>query len=367
MTIQPCVLVTGVGGNSVGYQILQALLPLVHKYRIVTTEAEAFSFGLYQVKDRYVVPFANTPQYIQAILHIVEREKVNVILPGTEPEIRVLTDYRTTLEAAGCIVIGSPADVVSLCSNKWKLHLWLSQNKIGVPTTVLAESWRDLVDEVGFPIVGKPTENSGGSRNVAILSNEVEVERYRGDHVADGRQIVFQEYVGATDEEYTVGVLVSKTGELIDSIVVHRKLIGMSLATRRIIKGHTYALSTGYSQGVIIKHALIQRACEDVALKLGGRGPVNIQCRLIGDELKVFEVHPRFSGTSSIRAEVGFNEPDVLIRNFLLGEAFGRLEYQSNVAAIRALRNLIVPLTVMQNVPRISSTSKTGELLSLEG
>ena len=32
------------------------------------------------------------------------------------------------------------------------------------------------------------------------------------------------------------------------------------------------------------------------------------------------EINPRFSGTTSLRAMVGFNEPDVLIRKHVLGE-----------------------------------------------
>jgi carbamoyl-phosphate synthase large subunit len=72
----------------------------------------------------------------------------------------------------------------------------------------------------------------------------------------------------------------------------------------------------------------------------------------------ILEVHPRFSGTASIRAEVGFNEPDVLIRNYLFGETFGRLDYQSDVAAIRAFRTLIVPLSAMHQIPRVPAREK---------
>jgi carbamoyl-phosphate synthase large subunit len=119
-----------------------------------------------------------------------------------------------------------------------------------------------------------------------------------------------------------------------------------------MIDGHRYTLSSGYSQGFIIKHTLIQEYCEYLAMKLGMRGPANIQCRLVGDEVKVFEVHPRFSGTTSIRAMVGFNEPDILIRNYLFNESFDRLNYQTNVAAIRAFQNLIVPISEINAVPK---------------
>ena len=162
--------------------------------------------------------------------------------------------------------------------------------------------------------------------------------------------MLFQEYVGVAEHEYTVGVMVSKAGKVIDSIVVQRKLTGLSLGSERMINGQRYTLSSGYSQGFIINQPLIQSYCENLAIKLGMRGPVNIQCRLIDDRVQVFEVHPRFSGTTSIRAMAGFNEPDILIRNFLFGESFGRLDYQTNVAAIRAFQNLIVPVLEMDGV-----------------
>jgi carbamoyl-phosphate synthase large subunit len=139
-------------------------------------------------------------------------------------------------------------------------------------------------------------------------------------------------------------------GEIIDSIVLKRKLSGLSLGTSRIINGNKYSLSTGYSQGFIIRNRVIQEKCEDLAIKLGIRGPVNIQSRFVKDKLVVFEVHPRLSGTTSIRAETGFNEPDILIRNFLFNEQFKGIDYKVNVAALRAFTNIIVPLSEMESL-----------------
>jgi carbamoyl-phosphate synthase large subunit len=182
---------------------------------------------------------------------------------------------------------------------------------------------------------------------VAILNNDKEVELYI-QQMPEG--IVFQEYVGSPSEEYTVGVLVSREGEIVDSIVLHRNLIGLSLGTHRKIDEQYYALSTGYSQGFVVRRPDIQSACESLALQMGIRGPVNMQLRMADGKPVFFEVHPRFSGTTSIRADVGFNEPDILIRNFVLGERFGRLSYRTDVAAIRAFKAIIVPMEDMKNI-----------------
>jgi carbamoyl-phosphate synthase large subunit len=346
-----CVLVTGVGGRSFGHQILQALALVPEKYSIVATDADSFSFGLFQVDRRYLVPKAHELNYISSLVKLIKKEKVQVLLPGTEVEVEVMARNRHELERHGCLLIANTLDVVEICRDKWRLYQWLIKKGFGTPKTVRAIDWEDLVAETGFPVIGKPVNDSGGSRNVAVLKDRTELLQYLEE--TTGLEVIFQEYVGAAEDEYTVGVMIAADGRVIDSIVVQRKLMGLSLGSQRVINGYPFTLSTGYSQGFIIKHPLIQDFCEKIALEIGIRGPANIQCRLENGEVKVFEVHPRFSGTTSIRASVGFNEPDILIRNFLLNEECGRLNYITGVAAIRAFQHLIVPIDELNNVPRV--------------
>ncbi len=351
MNVPTTVLVTGVGGRSYGNQILHALLLQERKYRIVVTDADSFSFGLYETPHRYQVPYADDPEYIQVIQRIVEKEKIHAILPGTEAENLTLAQNRKVFESMDCEVISSSVQILELCDDKSKVQNWLEENGLHAPVTVDASDWQDLTAKKGFPIIGKPASETGGSRNVAILADEKEVNRYL-EQVSGNNKIIFQEYVGSAEDEYTVGVLVSKRGAIIDSIVMHRKLMGLSLGKERMLNDVAYAISTGYSQGFIVKHYKIQRKCEQLALRLGIRGPLNVQCRFVDEKMYVFELHPRFSGTTSIRADTGLNEPHILIRNFLYGEEFGRQDYQHDVAAIRAFRNIIVSAESVASVPK---------------
>ncbi|MGD1277674.1 MAG: ATP-grasp domain-containing protein [Tepidisphaeraceae bacterium] len=343
------VLVTGVGGRSVGHQVLQAVLLAGQRYRPVAADAAAFSYGLYSAKRRYLLPPASSPDYLDAVRRLVAREGIVAILPGTQPETAVLAENAESL-GPGCQVIANPSSVIKLCKNKAVLHQWLDANGIATPRSVNAADWESLADQYGFPLVAKPAEDTGGSRGVAILSNADEVRMYLKTHRHE--DVVVQQYVGSMESEYTVGVMVSREGRIIDSIVIHRHLVGLSLGDKREIDGKMYALSTGYSQGYVCKHEQIQSACEELALKLGASGPLNIQLRLAGGKVVVFEVHPRFSGTTSVRAKAGFNEADTLIRNFVFGEPFGRIEYRTEVAAIRAFCTVLVPKAQMRGVPR---------------
>ena len=56
------------------------------------------------------------------------------------------------------------------------------------------------------------------------------------------------------------------------------------------------------------------------ALKLGARGAINIQAKLIENKPKIFEINPRFSATCPMRSVAGINEPDIVFRNSVLGE-----------------------------------------------
>jgi carbamoyl-phosphate synthase large subunit len=74
-----------------------------------------------------------------------------------------------------------------------------------------------------------------------------------------------------------------------------------------------------------------------MAAALGSRGPLNVQCRVVGGALIPFEFNPRFSGSTSIRALADFNEPDLLIRRELQGEKCPRPQFKKAVI-LRSLK-----------------------------
>ena len=83
--------------------------------------------------------------------------------------------------------------------------------------------------------------------------------------------------------------------------------------------------------------------CEAIALALGARSAINIQLRFVDGKAVIFEINPRYSGTSSFRAIVGYNEPDVMIRKHLLGETIEPgFPYEEGVI-LRGLDEVFVP------------------------
>jgi carbamoyl-phosphate synthase large subunit len=322
------VLVTSVGGAGIGEQILKALrLAKTTSYTIVGGDMSPHSKGLLEVDHPYILPAAGDPSYLPALLKLCDKHRVTVLFPGSEPELKVISAARQMFEDQGIFLPINPDRVIELCLDKVKTCDFLETHGFDVSVHKQITSVGDLENWETLPVVLKPSRSGGGSVNVYLAQTREELLTFGRYLLSLYSEFIAQEYVGTPESEFTVGVLVGMDGELLNSIAVNRNiLIGLSNRikvpnrTGRNDLGPVLALSTGISQGTIGRFPEVTEPCERLAESLGSRGTINIQCRLVNGKIYVFEINPRFSGTTSLRAMVGYNEPDVLIRRQLLGE-----------------------------------------------
>jgi len=327
MTQRISIMVTGVGGGGHGEQILKALRLSEKDYEVVGCDMSPFSKGLAEVDHAYLLPPAVDKEYISCLLKICKTHNVKAVFHGSEPELRVMSRERNRILEAGIFLPINPESVIDVCMDKWKTAKFLRKNRFPCPQTVRVAALEEL-DSIEFlPVVLKPSIGGGGSFNTFLAQTKRELLLI-GEYLLNYHdEFIIQQYSGRFDAEYTVGVLMSMKGELINSIAVKRE-IGTSLGCRMKMKnqsadlalGPILAISSGISQGQIGPFPEVTGPCEQIAVKLGCRGAVNLQCRLVNGEPYVFEINPRFSGTTSVRAMAGYNEPDILIRMHILGE-----------------------------------------------
>ena len=321
------VIVTGVGGGGIGQQIIKALRFANANYEIIGTDITPLSKGLMEVDYPYIVPKASEKDYIACLIALIKKHNVQVLFPGSEPELQIISKERKVFNDMGILLPVNPSKVIDICMNKFHTNNFLRENGFYYPHTVLISSMNDLKKIDFYPVILKPNTGGSGSTNVFIVQNSDELILLSKYILTIYPYFVAQEYIGTTDNEFTVGILISMDGEMINSIAVKRMImVGLSnkikvenRTTNRKL-GKYLAVSTGITQGEIGRFPEVTRQCEDIALKMGCRSTVNIQCRFVDGEVYVFEINPRISGTTSFRAIVGFNEPDVLIRRHLLNE-----------------------------------------------
>jgi carbamoyl-phosphate synthase large subunit len=320
------VLVTGVGGGGHGEQIVKALRLAENDYRIVGADMSPFSKGLLDVDQGYLIPPANDGSYTQVLLKICARHDVAAVFHGSEPELKVMSRDRDMIQERGLFLPINPAAVIELCMDKIKTCDFLVERGFHVSSYAAIKSVEDLKTSRPLPAV-QASVGGGGSANILLAQTRDELLTFGQHMLSLYSEFIVQEYIGTPDSEFTVGVLISMDGELLNSIAVKRAILS-SLSNRvkvgnrtgRDELGPVLALSSGISQGEIGTFPEVTAPCEEIALALGCRGAVNIQCRYVNGKVYVFEINPRFSGTTSLRAMVGYNEPDVLIRRHLLNE-----------------------------------------------
>ncbi|MCY7293260.1 MAG: ATP-grasp domain-containing protein [Ferruginibacter sp.] len=321
------VLVTGVGGSGIGGQILKALKMSSLSLHIIGTDTTELSTGFKEVHEFNKVPLANDPEYIPMLLKICEKAAIEIIFPGSEPELKVISKNRQTFIDAGIVVPINTESVIDICLDKFKTNKFLAAHGFFYPKTISVTNLEDLPNVDFYPVIIKPNTGGSGSNGVMIAQNKYELNAFVSFLLNISTDLVIQEYIGDAESEYTVGVISSLEGELINSIAVHRVIengLGNKLKvknnTGKTALGKNLVVSSGISQGTIGKFPEVTKQCEEIAKKLESKGPLNIQCRLVDGKVFVFEINPRYSGTTPLRAMVGFNEPEIMIRKYILRE-----------------------------------------------
>jgi carbamoyl-phosphate synthase large subunit len=348
------VLVTAVGGI-VGQGIVKSLKlanmsdasPV--KYKIYGADMNDRAAGLYRCDCGTLIPPVSSGDYLESIRRLISGNDISAIYVGSDIELATLACAKTDLESnSRAIVITNPPEVIDIARDKWKTFQFLNMSNLPRAMSCLPEDKKDFAEKLGFPLVVKPREGYG-SLHFYIVHNPDEM-RYALDVIQkDGWCPIIQEYLKDTNQEFTSGVTIDKSGRYIMS----------SISLQKFPKsGQTY-------KAIVDSFDLIRKSAEKIALKLGARSAVNIQAKFDGNEAKVFEINPRFSATLPIRAVAGINEPDIIYRNSVLGEDIHIREYKK-MLCLRYWNEIYVEPSAYQQLSSLKQIEQDNHSYSID-
>lgn len=138
---------------------------------IVTTDISPLAPALYVADTHYIVPRFNDPEYLDTILDICKKEKINAVTTLIDPEIEFLAKNREHFKKIDVEVLAPYEDTAELCFDKYKMFQFLRSN--GISTV---DTWGDYgsaiqavaCGQLSFPVFVKPRTGSGsvGARKV---------------------------------------------------------------------------------------------------------------------------------------------------------------------------------------------------------
>ena len=316
------ILALAVGGN-VTQGILKALARSPVPHRVVGADISPLQMGLFTVDRGYVGPAASAPAFREWLVKTCKAEGIDIILTGCEPILRVLSPIRAQVErATGATCLVNPPRIMDICEDKLTTCRWLEAQGFGYPHTANAsdhEAVAALLDTYGFPLLAKPRVG-GGAVGIYVVNSLDDL-----DYVCRKPGYLVQEMVGDDESEYTAGIFCDRHGAGQGTIVMWRALLA----------GTTYRAELG-------EFPEVRREAERIVAALKPIGPCNVQLRMTARGPVCFEINPRFSGTTPLRAYYGFNEAEAVLRHFVLDEARVELPIVTRGAALRYWNEIYV-------------------------
>ena len=349
---QLTVAVTGVGGG-VGQSVIRALRLSAVPVRIVGLDADPWAVGLYQCDAREVIPLVgDLDAYAGALKQLVRSHQVEALIPATDTELHAVAGLRSELAGLGCTAIVSSPDFVRIARDKLLSYQTLTSAGLPFVRTEAARDFLASYTSAAYPVIVKP---KGGSASVGarVLHGPRDVER---DDLDDDD--IVQHYLLPTswnietakradvmkmgrlrqEDEVSIQAVIAPNGEIV-SVFASVNELRDGVPTRVCPTLDPAILGFG-------------RAVFESFVRMGHMGPCNFQGRMTDGGIVIYEINPRFTGITVVRAAMGWNEVEAALRLFVQGESAeavgARLSYDTDTVCLRYITEEFVQLKAIE-------------------
>ncbi len=266
------------------------------RLEVIGTDVTADSAALQCCDRKVLVSRVDHPDYLSDLLALVRRHQVELLVPTVDLDLKLLARHREAFAEAGCHVLVSAPEVITVCQDKRRTCRFLEARGFCTPRTLsLSEALRRRQP---YPLFLKPWDGAA-ARGSVVVRNRKELEFF-GRRL---RHCIVQEFIAGP--EYTCDAYVDR--DLRVRCVVPRQRMevrGGEVSKARIVKDRPMMEQVG-------------RLVEAL-----GAGPGVITIQLIKDRRGRYvfiEINPRFGGGVPLSIEAGANFPA-----WILAEHVGR-------------------------------------------
>lgn len=261
-------------------------------YRFIGTDMTCQSSALQLCDRKFVVEKVTHDDYISQLLVIAERNRVKMLIPTVDLDLKILSENKSRFEAIGCRVLVSNPEVIDICQDKIKTYEFLSSRELPCPRTMTIEQALKA-DSLPWPCFLKPRDGYA-SRGSAVVANRPELEFF-SDKVPEA---IVQHLIEGT--EYTCDVYVD-----------------FDMNVRCVVPRERLEIRSGeVSKSRTVKNRQMMDQAGRVVKALGaGPGVITIQLFLLGDgRISFIEVNPRFGGGVPLSIQAGADFPTFLLQ-----------------------------------------------------
>lgn len=265
------------------------------------------------------VPAVYTNNYVNIILEICKKERVDALVSLNDLELPILSVRNSDFEKTGVKLIISNEKVIDTCFDKWKTKLFADSIGIAVPQTHI--NYQLAIDALkagilSFPLVVKPR---WGSASIGLefptdlkeleLAYQLLTIRLFRSSLAEASQadpecaILIQEKIGG--KEYGMDILNDFSGYPQQVYVKEKLAMRAGETDKSVLRNKPEIEAIGFKIGEALGH-------------IG-----NLDCDIFEKDGKFYllEMNPRFGGGYPFTHMAGGNYPAALV-SWIKGEIF---------------------------------------------
>jgi nucleoside-diphosphate-sugar epimerase len=332
-------------GSGVGQSVINSLKHSRLPIRTIGFGTNPFAFGAY---DCDVYDYTTTIYdlgYIDDLIEKCKKHQIDLIIPGLDDEALLFSQNIEKFQESGILPLVGSQELITICRDKERMSLELNKvANVFVRSSSKANIYEDLkLGNISFPLIAKP-RGGFASRGIEILLNEHDLDKVTEDHIIqeiaapasdDPHYASYMKQLSAYKNpqvaEVSIQLVYGPDGNLMGRMASYNKL----------------------NNGVPIEiipydNPLIWGTIEKVLpyfAELGLKGPLNIQGRLTNEGFKIFEMNPRFTGITGLRALMGFNEVEASVKEWLsIDKGKNNLSLNSKLIGIRQTTDRVIPI-----------------------
>ena len=263
---------------------------------VVATDCSKLAPAIYEADKYYIVPRIDDKDYLNCILDICIKEKINGLISLIDPELSLISKNIEKFKEIGVKPILSDYEKVDMCFNKYKMYQFLVKNNINTARSYIhkEEFYKDLENKlIEFPVFVKPIEGSA-SININKVNNKEELETLWNRESG----LLIQQFMNG--EELGADVYIDMISNEIVSIFTKKKI--------KMRAGET-------DKSVSIKDEELFLFIKDFVERAKFKGIIDIDIFKIDGKYYISEVNPRFGGGYPHAYESKVNIPRMIINN----------------------------------------------------
>lgn len=286
----------------------------------------------YLVDTFYKVPPVSSNNYIEKIVDICKKERVDIYFPNISQEVLKVIKSKKVFEDLGVLLAVSNLYSIEVSNNKLSTYQLLKENNIDVPNYYSVKSINDFIN--GCKIMGYPKKalclkivDGSGSRGVRIIDSTKSRYNIFVNEKPNTFYTSYEDMINILKEadefhemmlidylpgpEYTVDLL-AENGKVVYIVGRENTVSLMSIAQESVLK---------YDENAY-------KICEEIVKLLKMDGNIGFDfMRDNNGNVKLTDINPRITATVSVIAAGGINLPYLRIKQ-LIGESLPKLEPQ---------------------------------------